>query len=120
MILPGSAVGGLGGTFLTFAGWTFFMTIWAITHIHETAHLSLEDADKAFSVSSIAQYKQYIISNTSYFFYFGEMSMFAYTSSMHCKPSLIGQSDEIDEMAASITSNPLVQVPLASSLKHDV
>ena len=93
MILPNSIVGGLGGTFLFFSGCTLLMTVWAITHVHETAGQTLEDIEDAFHASSLKQYGRYMAANASYFLYFGGTNMHDYTRSLQCIPHEIPQSD---------------------------
>ena len=80
MILPGSAVGGLGGTFLFFAVWTFVMSPWVLAHIYETANLTLEDMDDVFKVKTFNEYVHYISANLSYSFYMGDKSMREFTN----------------------------------------
>lgn len=80
MILPGSAVGGLGGTFLFFAVWTFVMSPWALAHVYETANLTLEDMDDVFKVQTFNEYFHYISANLSYSLYNGDKSMREFTS----------------------------------------
>ena len=78
MVLPGSAAGGLGGTFLIFAAWTFLllMTVWGLSHVHETAHLSPENIQDVFSVGMSTDYYTFLRVNLSYSLYYGITSMF--------------------------------------------
>lgn len=80
MILPGSAVGGLGGTFLFFAMWTFVMSPWALAHVYETANLTLEDMNEVFKVKTFNEYVHYVSTNLSYSLYVGKKSMREYTN----------------------------------------
>lgn len=93
MILPNSIVGGLGGTFLVFSACTLLMTVWSITHVHETAGLTLEDIEDAFHASSFKEYGQYIAANASYFLYFGGANMHDYTRNLRCLQRKVSQSD---------------------------
>ena len=79
MIIPGSAVGGLGGTFLFFSAWTLLATLWVLSHVYETSHLTLEDIDRVFEVVGLSEYWQFVTTNISYSFYFGEKTMTEYS-----------------------------------------
>lgn len=79
LLQPGSAVGGVGGLFIFFAGWCLIMTIWAIFNIHETTNLSLEHVDEVFGVKTWSAYAEYCWKNFCYTFYFGDKTMFQYT-----------------------------------------
>ena len=79
MILPNSAVGGLGGLFLFFAGWSLVMTLWAMFNVHETANLSLEHVDTVFGIATWSEYFAYSAKNFGYTFYFGPKTMYEYT-----------------------------------------
>ena len=82
MILPGSSIGGLGGTFLFFAAWTLIMTPWAMSHVFETTNMTLEDIDNVFQVKSLPEYSRYITSNLSFALYFGNQTMVEYTQAL--------------------------------------
>lgn len=96
MILPGSAAGGLGGTFLIFAAWTFLMIVWGLSHVHETAHLSPENIQEVFSVATWTEYYTFLKVNLSYSLYYGNMSMFEFTRSQQRRllPMNYSEGDE--------------------------
>lgn len=75
MIIPGSAMGGLGGTFLFFSAWTLIGTIWVLSHVYETSHLTLEDIDRVFEVVGLSDYWRFVSTNISYSFYYGKKTM---------------------------------------------
>lgn len=79
LLQPGSAVGGVGGLFIFFAGWCLIMTVWAIFNIHETTNLSLEHVDEVFGVKTWSEYVEYSWKNLCYTFYYGDKTMFQYT-----------------------------------------
>jgi sugar porter (SP) family MFS transporter len=79
LLQPGSAVGGVGGLFLFFAGWCLIMTLWAIFNVHETTNLSLEHVDEVFGIRTWSEYAEYIWKNLCYTFYYGDKTMFQYT-----------------------------------------
>ena len=93
MILPGSAAGGLGGTFLIFAAWTFLMIVWGLSHVHETAHLSPENIQEVFSVGTWTEYYTFLKVNLSYSVYYGNMSMFEFTRSRQRRKSPVNHSE---------------------------
>jgi MFS transporter, SP family, sugar:H+ symporter len=79
MIIPGSAIGGLGGTFLFFSACTLLATFWVLSHVHETSHLALEDIDRVFEVVGLSDYWRFISTNISYSFYFGKKTMIEFS-----------------------------------------
>ena len=69
----------MSGTFFFFGAWSFFMTVWALANIHETANLTLEHMDDIFGVSTLREYGHYVFINCKYTFYFGKKTMYEYT-----------------------------------------
>ena len=120
MILPHSKVGGLGGTFLFFSGCTLLMTLWAITHVHETAGLTLEDIEDVFHASSLKQYRRYMAVNASYFLYFGGTNMRDYTRSLQCLPHEIPQSDTETETETVSDTNINTEADKTLKLESDI
>jgi hypothetical protein len=56
MILPGSSVGGLSGTFFFFGAWAFVLVLYSIGNLHETAFLTLEHMDDIFGVKTWGEF----------------------------------------------------------------
>ena len=69
----------MSGTFFFFGAWSFVMTVWGITYIHETSGIILEHMNEVFGVSTWKEYMHYMWINTEYFFYFGGNTMYEFT-----------------------------------------
>ena len=111
MILPGSTVGGVGGTFLFFAFWTLFMIPWALAHIHETNNMTLEDINDIFKVKTFHDYIHFIKKNLSYVFYHGDKSMREFTK--------IVKSDNLSAENENIEPVRIIKVPSQNTLASE-